>query len=169
MKVIFRSLVFLILAGVLAFPFVRIMYIHLRVVSHRKIMQGEEMGDHPVETLNLTVAELNRFRLDERELIYEGKRYDIRTEKRRGDSVRLFAVHDWYEQYLLQEIIDLHEKGKQPDQQVARMLTPDWIIVKILRLNGPNKPAHPLPFPEYLIRWMHTPWLTWFPPPDGNI
>lgn len=169
MKVICKSLVFLILTGVLAFPFVKIMYVHFRVVAHRKLMHGADRGDHRLDSLNLTVAELHRIRLDEQELIYEGRRYDIRTERLDGDTVRLTAVHDWYEQYMLQEIIDLHHKGKQPDQQVSRILVPDWIYQQLLQLSEPQEGIHHTGFPEHQTPLLNTPWLMWFPPPEEMI
>lgn len=169
MKVIFKSLVFIILTGVLAFPLVKIMYVHFRVVAHRTLMHGADPGHHHLDTLNLTVAELRRIRLDERELIYKGKRYDIRTERLDGDTVRLTAFHDWYEQFLLQEIIELHHQGKLPDQQVSRMLYPDWIYQKLLQPSDPQPGIHLIGFPEHPARLLNTPWLMWYPPPEEMI
>lgn len=169
MKSICKSLLFFILAGVMAFPFVKITHLHFRVVAHRKLMQGAERGNHRLDSLNLPVAEFNRIRLDEREVIYEGRRYDIRTQRQDGDTVRLTAVHDWYEEYLLQEIVDLHQKGKQPDQQISRILVPDWIYQEILEApEPPTGPRHD-GFPEHKTRLLNHPWLMWFPPPEEMI
>jgi len=166
MKWTIKILVLGLLSGFLIFPFILILSLHLRVVSHQNKIHSISQTELSSEIIIMSQTEFEAARLDKHEFIYCGKRYDIlRLDSSQG-TIRLIAHRDWYEDAMLSEIISLHSGKNNPDQQINRILSPDWIFISWLPLRGKVDLLQQNFVNLSDINWKNTVWLAWFPPPD---
>lgn len=81
----------------------------------------------PLETLTVARKLLLKIRVDDHEIRYEGRLYDIKSQKLEGDSVTLTLYHDRREEAILDAI--------------AGLIAPD-------------RNRHALPLQQWLARWL---------------
>lgn len=169
MKWIIKSLVIILLAGFLIFPFLVIIHLHFRVMTHQSRMHSRMDGELKAEIIELSDLDFRLARLDNREFFYSGKRYDILKLEQLDGFVRITAHHDRFEELLLAEIIYLHSGKNHDDEQITRILSHDWICISPPLKSTDYYRQTAMSFPESL-QFLHQPgWLNWSPPPDFLI
>ncbi len=81
--------------------------------------------------ISLPIADFERCKINEREIKFQEKLYDIYSIKMDLDSVQLTVVHDWREESILEKIMDLVSQDfpdhKQIPVQVLKLLQLSYI------------------------------------------
>ena len=123
------SVGWLMLLGVMLYPFIHILYIFSEAHRHHTAIQqnpGRLKGQRLF--LEFSWQEYQKILVDKHEIKLEGQYYDImELELMGGNRVCLTVVQDHYEVAILQAIIRFHHSRPQSDQQHTNLLIPDWI------------------------------------------
>lgn len=84
-----------------------------------------------VETLSMSRSEFAKSLVDNKEIRYKGKMYDIRSMSILNDSVHLMVVHDTKEENILKKIKNLfsdhHSQKNKVPQVLIQLLSLDYI------------------------------------------
>lgn len=130
----------------------------------------------PLRHLTLPIAALSALRVGKKEIIYEGRLYDIRSAHSVGDSVRLELYHDRHEEHLyalLGRVIA--SDGEDPAPAPFQIWLAKWLGTVFLVPEGPPvvratpRVQVPLRLFEYMLQMPQTVPGVLTPPPDRRV
>ncbi len=85
-------------------------------VAQREMAERIKQKKTILSTINFTVSEFKKSRINESEILYNGKMYDIKSTSIVGNTVHLLVLNDTKEEKLVEGINKLtkniHDKGK---------------------------------------------------------
>jgi hypothetical protein len=81
-----------------------------------------ESNHESCELLILTLKEFKKSRIDTKEIIWDGKLYDIRSAVVSGNIVRLEVINDTEEEHVLERIKYLVQNASLPDNPLPKQL-----------------------------------------------
>ncbi len=138
-----------ILAGLMLFPFMPILDIFSKIVSHRNYIQNSLDNSFYFDTLILDESIFSAY-ADKREINFEGNRYDVYQMHRiSGNKIQIIAFKDDLEDRMLQEITNLFEKQNKGGSKIKSLTCPDWCFHIIEKIKSPGSDLYKQEF-KYL-------------------
>ena len=127
-----------ILGGLMLFPFMPILDIVSKIVSHRNYIQNNLDKSFHFDTLVLDASIFSSF-ADKREIKIDGNTYDVyQMHRLSGDKIQIIAFKDNLEDRMLQEITNLFENQDKGSSKIKLLTCPDWCFHSIEQKKSPG-------------------------------
>jgi len=143
-----------------------------RAWVQNEMQQLITLSDTRFETIVLPIAEYEKSKINDREILLNGMFYDVKSISICGSRVELLAVHDAEEKSIMEKIMKEIGSG-------SRHKTPfPTALVNLLTLvyTHPSMPAHfyaahscPLIFPPLGRNYSSAPFEVSSPPPESRL